>query len=201
MNLQKEFSKRVIENDCIKGNINNICGVDVAYNDNIAYCSALVLNRKTLEVIEIINYKRTVDNTYIPSLFMLRESKSILKSLKLIKNSYDVLLINAHGVLHPRLCGMACYIGIMVDKPTIGIAKKLLCGLVLKNNYVEYDGRVLGYRIKKSNKKEIFVSVGHKISLLTAINIIKELIKDNESFPEPLRLADIYSKKYKKLKF
>lgn len=131
---------------------------------------------------------------------MLRESKSILKSLKLIKNSYDVLLINAHGVLHPRLCGMACYIGIMVDKPTIGIAKKLLCGLVLKNNFVEYDGRVLGYRIKKSNKKEIFVSVGHKISLLTAINIIKELIKDNESFPEPLRLADIYSKKYKKLK-
>ncbi|MGE0243640.1 MAG: endonuclease V [Nitrososphaeraceae archaeon] len=201
MNLQKEFSKRVIENDCIKGNINNICGVDVAYNGDIAYCSALVLNRKTLEVIEIINYKRTVDNTYIPSLFMLRESKSILKSLKLIKNSYDVLLINAHGVLHPRLCGMACYIGIMVDKPTIGIAKKLLCGLVLKNNYVEYDGRVLGYRIKKSNKKEIFVSVGHKISLLTAINIIKELIKDNESFPEPLRLADIYSKKYKKLKF
>ncbi len=190
----------VIENDCIRGNINNICGVDVAYNGNIAYCSALVLNRKTLEVIEIINYKRTVDNTYIPSLFMLRESKSILKSLKLIKNSYDVLLINAHGVLHPRLCGMACYIGIMVDKPTIGIAKKLLCGLVLKNNFVEYDGRVLGYRIKKSNKKEIFVSVGHKISLLTAINIIKELIKDNESFPEPLRLADIYSKKYKKLK-
>jgi deoxyribonuclease V len=199
INLQKEFSKKVIENDCFESNINNVCGVDVAYNGDIAYCSALVLNRKSLEVIEIINYKTTVNNSYISSLFMLRESKSILRSLKLIKNSYDVLLIDAHGILHPRQCGMACYIGIMVDKPTIGIAKKLLCGHILKDNYVEYDGRILGYRIKKLNKKEIFVSIGNKISLLTAINIIKDLIKDNESIPEPLRLADIYSKKYKKI--
>ncbi|HET7643822.1 MAG TPA: endonuclease V [Nitrososphaeraceae archaeon] len=199
MNLQKEFSKKVIKNDCIEGNINNICGVDVAYNGNIAYCSALVLNRKTFEVIEIINYQTTVDNTYIPSLLILRESKSILRTLKLIKNPYDVLLIDAHGILHPRQCGMGCYIGIIVDKPTIGIAKKLLCGQILKDNYVEYDGLRLGYRIKKLNKKEIFVSIGHKISLSTAINIIKELIRDNERLPEPLRLADIYSKKYKKI--
>jgi deoxyribonuclease V len=107
---------------------------------------------------------------------MLRELKSILRSLKLIKNSYDVLLINAHGILHPRLCGMACYIGIVIDKPTIGIAKKLLCGHILKDSYVEYNGRILGYRIKKLNTKEIFVSIGRKISLLTAITIIKELI-------------------------
>ena len=150
-------------------------------------------------MIEIINYQTTVDNTYIPGLLILRESKSILRTLKLIKNPYDVLLIDAHGILHPRQCGMACYIGIIVDKPTIGIAKKLLCGQILKDNYVEYDGLRLGYRIKKLNKKEIFVSIGHKIRLLTAINIIKELIRNNERLPEPLRLADIYSKKYKKI--
>lgn len=150
-------------------------------------------------MIEIINYKTTVDNIYIPSLLILRESKSILRTLELIKNPYDLLLIDAHGILHPRQCGMACYIGIIVDKPTIGIAKKLLCGRILKDDYVEYDGQILGYRIKKLNKKEIFVSIGHKISLLTAITIIKELIRNNERLPEPLRLADIYSKKYKKI--
>ena len=150
-------------------------------------------------MIEIINYKTTVDNIYIPSLLILRESKSILRTLELIKNPYDLFLIDAHGILHPRQCGMACYIGIIVDKPTIGIAKKLLCGRILKDDYVEYDGQILGYRIKKLNKKEIFVSIGHKISLLTAITIIKELIRNNERLPEPLRLADLYSKKYKKI--
>lgn len=149
-------------------------------------------------MIEVINYKTTVDNIYIPSLLILRESKSILKTLELIKNPYDLLLIDAHGILHPRQCGMACYIGIIVDKPTIGIAKKLLCGRILKDDYVEYDGQILGYRIKKLNKKEIFVSIGHKISLLTAITIIKEFVRNNERLPEPLRLADLYSKKYKK---
>ena len=70
---------------------------------------------------------------------------------------------------------------------------------MLKDDYVEYDGQILGYRIKKLNKKEICVSIGHKISLLTAITIIKELIRNNERLPEPLRLADLYSKKYKKI--
>ena len=130
---------------------------------------------------------------------MLRESESIINILKLIKTTFDVLLIDAHGLLHPRRCGMACYVGVMIDKPTIGVAKNLLCGHILKNNYIEYNGKILGYRFKKTNKKEIYVSIGHKISLATATNIVTSLIKINERLPEPLRLADINSKKYKSL--
>ena len=199
VNLQKEIAKKVIDYDCLNNEINNICGIDVAYKNNNAFCSALIVNKRTLEIIESINHKSIVNYPYIPGLFIVRESKSIIGVLKLIKNSYDVLLIDAHGVLHPRRCGLACYIGVIIDKPTIGIAKNLLCGHIMKDNYIEYNGEILGYRIKKTNKKDIYVSIGHKIGLATAINIVMDLIKDNERLPEPLRLADINSKKYKSL--
>ena len=199
VNLQKEIAKKVIDYDCLNNEINNICGIDVAYKNNIAFCSALIVNKRTLEIIESINHKSIVNYPYIPGLLILRESESILSVLKLIKNSYDVLLIDAHGVLHPRKCGLACYIGVIIDKPTIGVAKKLLCGHIMKDNYIEYNGEILGYRIKKTNKKDIYVSIGHKIGLATATNIVMDLIKDNERLPEPLRLADINSKQYKSL--
>jgi len=197
--LQKEIAKKIIEYDCINSKINNICGVDIAYKNNIAFCSALVVNKKTLEIVESINYKNIVNHPYISSLLMLKESESIISILKLIKSPYDILLIDAHGILHPRRCGMACYVGVMIDKPTVGVAKNLLCGRILKDNYIEYNGKILGYRIKKTNKKEIYVSVGHKISLATATNIVMDLIKKDERLPEPLRLADINSKKYKSI--
>ena len=65
---------------------------------------------------------------------MLKEAKPLLKILRLLKKSFDVLLVDGHGILHPRKCGLACYIGIIIDKPTIGVAKNLLCGSILENN-------------------------------------------------------------------
>jgi deoxyribonuclease V len=199
INLQKEISKKVIDYDCIDSEINNVCGVDVAYKNDIAFCSALIVNKNTLKIIESINHKSIVNYPYIPGLLMLRESESIIKILKLIKNFYDILMIDAHGVLHPRKCGLACYIGVSIDKPTIGVGKNLLCGHIIRDNYIEYKGEILGYRIKNISKKDIYVSIGHKIKLATAVSIVRDLIKDNERLPEPLRLADINSKNYKSL--
>jgi len=98
--------------------------------------------------------------------------------------------------LHPRKCGLASYIGVLIDKPTIGVAKSILCGSIMEDQSVQCDGTVLGFTIKKEGKKPIYVSVGHKISLTTAIQIIKRLIKKEEWLPEPLRIADLNSKSY-----
>ena len=193
--LQNEFSKKVITHDYLNNNnIRNVCGIDVSYKDLNAFCSAVIVNKNTLEIIEIVNEKSTVSYPYIPGLFMLREGEPLLKIVRLLKNLFDVLLIDGHGILHPRQCGLASYVGIMIDKPTIGVAKNLLCGSILESNYVEYNNIILGYRIKKNNKKDIYVSVGHKISLETSIDIVKKLTKKSEFIPEPLRIADIYSK-------
>jgi deoxyinosine 3'endonuclease (endonuclease V) len=194
--LQNEFSKKVITHDYMNNNIHNVCGIDVSYKDLNAFCSAVIINKNTLEIIEIVNEKSTISYPYIPGLFMLREGEPLLKIVRLLKNLFDVLLIDGHGILHPRKCGLASYVGIMIDKPTIGVAKNLLCGSILESSYVEYNKTILGYTIKKNNRKDIYVSVGHKISLETSIDIVKKLTKKSEFIPEPLRIADIYSKKH-----
>lgn len=195
--LQNEFAKKIITHDYLNNNnIRNVCGMDVSYKDLNAFCSAVIVNKNTLEIIEIANKKSIAKYSYIPGLFMLREAKPLLRTLRLLKNKFDLVLIDGHGILHPRKCGLASYIGIMIDKPTIGVAKKLLCGSIIENNYVEYNKTILGYRISKNNnKKNIYVSVGHKISLETAIDIIKKMTKKSEFIPEPLRIADINSKR------
>ena len=193
--LQKEIAKNVIAEDTLHKKIEYICGIDVSYKKNAAYCSAVIMKKNTLELIESVNAKSIVKHPYIPGLFILRESEPILTTLKLLKNQFDLLLIDGHGLLHPRKCGLASYIGVLIDKPTIGVAKSLLCGSIKKDQFIEYDATVLGFTIKKGDK-QIYVSVGHKISLTTAIQIIKNLIKKEEWVPEPLRIADLNSKNH-----
>jgi deoxyribonuclease V len=192
--LQKEIAKNVIAEDTLHKKIEYICGIDVSYKKDTAYCSAVIMKKNNLELIESVNAKSVVRHPYIPGLFILRESEPILNTLKLLKNQFDLLLIDGHGLLHPRKCGLASYIGVLIDRPTIGVAKSLLCGSIKKDQFIEYDDTVLGFTIKKEDKKQIYVSVGHKISLTTAIRIIKNLIKNEEWIPEPLRIADLNSK-------
>jgi deoxyribonuclease V len=194
--LQREIAKKVIAEDILHKEIEYICGIDVSYKMNAAYCSAAIIKKNTLELIESVDSKSVVRHPYISGLFILRESKPILTTLKSLKNHFDLLLIDGHGLLHPRKCGLASYIGVLIDKPTIGVAKSLLCGSIMEDQSIEYDGTVLGFTIKKEGKKQIYVSVGHKISLTTAIQIIKRLIKKEEWVPEPLRIADLNSKNY-----
>lgn len=192
--LQKEIAKKVITYDIFDSEIKHVCGIDVSYKKDIAYCSAAVIEKNTLKLVECVNVKNTVKQPYIPGLFMLRESKPIINTLRFLKNHFELLLIDGHGQLHPRRCGLACYIGVTMNKPTIGIAKSLLFGNVREDQFIEHDGVILGFIIKGEGKKSIYVSVGHKLSLESSIRIVKQLVKSKEWIPEPLRIADISSK-------
>lgn len=183
--MQNEIAKKVVTQDEFS-EINRICGVDVAYMDDAAYCSAVVMERNS-KLVESVNAETVATHSYVPGLLMLREAEPIIHALRMLVSSYDLLLVDGHGILHPRKCGLACHIGVILDKPTIGIAKSLLCGTVKPGGYMELAGEILGYAA--SNK--MYVSVGHKISLKTAIAIVKEL------GIEPLRNADINSKAQK----
>ncbi len=185
---QKEIAKKVIASDD-HGDIRLVCGVDVSYRQSAAYCSAVVTDMD-LNVVKHASTKSRIKHPYIPGLFILREAGPILHTIKRL--DYDLLLVNGHGQLHPRRCGLACYVGVIANKPTIGIAKSLLCGSVRDDNYVELGGDVLGYKI--AGRTNAYVSVGHRISLGSAIAIVKSLTKKGEWLPEPLRLADTYSR-------
>lgn len=186
--LQKEIAKKVVAKDDF-GELNRICGVDAAYSGDAAYCSAVVMDRN-LKLIETVDAQAVATHLYVSSLLMLREAGPIFHTLRMLKNGYDLLMVDGHGLLHPRRCGLACYVGVTLDKPTVGVAKSRLCGTVRPDGFVALDGETLGYAISK----KLYVSVGHRVSLKTAIAIVKEFGTG------PLRLADINSRAQKRRK-
>jgi deoxyribonuclease V len=198
LGIQKEISTKLITHDTFD-KIEKICGIDISYRNETAYCSGVITNT-AFDIVATINIKRKVEYPYIPGLFFLRESGPILKTLALLKdkndNDFDVLLIDGHGLLHPRKCGLASYIGYSIDKPTIGVAKSLLCGSVKRDHFVEYNEAILGYEIKKRGKRPTYISAGHKISLKKSIQIVENLTKDGERLPEPLKIADLNAKNH-----
>jgi deoxyribonuclease V len=188
--LQENTAKKVLSTTDDFGDIRRVCGVDIAYNNNnnAAYGSAVIMDRNMQQLVESIDVQTVVKHPYVPGLLMLREAEPIFYTLKSLKNSYDLLLVDGHGLLHPRKCGLACFVGVTLNKPTIGVAKSLLCGTVRPDGFVELGGELLGYAVSK----KMYVSVGHRITLKTAIALVKEV------GVEPLRLADINSKRNRK---
>lgn len=197
MELQKQLARQVVEEDTLKDEeMGYVCGIDVSYVKNTANCSALIMKRHSWQVIEAANMSIRTTQPYIPGLLMIREAKPVLATLKLLKNDFDLLLIDGHGVLHPRRCGLACYIGMVLNKPTIGVGKHLLCGSVRKDHFIDDRGQIIGFKVSntRNDKRSVYVSVGNLISLVTSIRIVQELTKEGHWIPEPLRIADINSK-------
>ncbi len=149
INLQKKLASKVITKNEPRSLFQKVCGVDVSYKNDMAFCSAVIYDMKQKKVIESANSKIKSKSSYIPGLFMLKESKPIFNVLKKLKQNFDVLLVDGNGQIHPRYCGLACYIGLKYDIPTIGVAKKLLCGKIQNDSQVFYGGKIVGYQIKK----------------------------------------------------
>jgi len=103
--IQERIAKKIVTDDSINREMESICGIDVCYRNNIAHCSAVIMNN-SLKIIETANTKSSVKYPYVPGLFMLRESGPILTTLRILHNSFDVLLVDGHGILHPRKCGL-----------------------------------------------------------------------------------------------
>ncbi|MEP0824115.1 MAG: endonuclease V, partial [Nitrososphaera sp.] len=141
--LQKEIAEKVVVRDELEfGSVRRVCGVDVAYDGDIAYCSAVVIEIKgegeggeqkakdrgsaAAVVVDSADLQTHIKFPYIPGLLMLREAEPVISTLALLKKGYDLLMVDGHGRLHPRKCGLACYLGVTLDKPTIGVAKSRL---------------------------------------------------------------------------
>lgn len=201
---QITMSKKIICRNFLPRDISTVAGVDVSYTEHRCFCVAVVLDYNTLDVIEIKKVSQKVSSPYVPGCFMLRESMPIFSALEKLENKFDVLLIDGNGLLHPRNFGLACHVGFHLDKPTIGVAKKLLCGNIRDDSKVVSKGnKVMGYALSMQtwqSLKNIYISVGHKIALPTAVKIVKSVTKNNQTMPEPIRLADRLSKEFRQSK-
>ncbi|MEK3788634.1 MULTISPECIES: deoxyribonuclease V [Paenibacillus] len=203
INIQQELAKKVIKEDSFN-QIHYVAGVDVAYsktNDKLI-AAIVILETETLKLVESVVIEDTVQFPYIPGLFSFRELPPIIKAFEKIKTTPQLVVCDGQGLAHPRRFGLACHLGILYDIPTIGCGKTKLLGSYeepelhrgaqspLIDNH-EIIGNVLR---TQNNINPIYVSIGHRISLITACHWILKL-SPKYRLPETTRLADQLVKK------
>ncbi len=187
--IQYNLSKKVIEHDDFE-NLQKIAGVDVSFEkDNSAVAAAVVINLEDLKVLEKKTLGVDLLFPYISGFLGFRETDAMISVLKKINSSFDCLMVNGHGKMHPRGFGLASHVGLLMDLPSIGVAKRLIKG---------------NYKYKRDNSRKIIefmnkpvgacdrqkcVSIGHKISLKTAVDIVSRT--SIFKMPEPVRQAHI----------
>jgi deoxyribonuclease V len=142
----------------------------------------------------IVETEHVVDETsteYVPGFLAFREGPMLLRIVSRIQNTPNVFLIDGQGVAHPRGFGLASHVGLALDRPTIGVAKSRLYGRVEGGSIIGADHNIIGRILDSEAGKRFYVSVGHRISLDTAIKTVGNCMVDG--FPAPLRRAHLDS--------
>jgi deoxyribonuclease V len=196
---QKRLEAEVREEDEVR-TLQRIAGIDVSYHDERMYAAAVSMDISDLEPVAIATIRRRVEFPYIPTYLAYREFPGIEAAVNRLSDRPDLLLVDGHGRLHPALFGIACHVGVRLDIPTIGIAKHLLTGRFEPSppgqgpaRPVSIHGRIRGYAwMPPGRSRAIFVSVGHRVSLESAVRIVRETTR--HGYPEPLRVADRVSR-------
>lgn len=214
INVQMQLEKRIDTKNLVKlEEINLLAGVDLAYwkKDEIEYavCCIVVIDYNTQNVVEKKYCIDKVSVPYIPGCLAFREIPLFLQTKQLLKENPDIYIFDGNGYLHPRHMGVATHAGIILDKPSIGIAKTYY--KVDNTDYsmpqnekfsfedIVIHNKVYGRAIRtQKNVKPIFLSIGNKIDLNTAMEIIKNMITKESHIPMPTRLADIMTHEVRK---
>lgn len=198
---QLNLARKVVLKDTLGSveRIERIAAADQAYLDSNTIIGVIfVLDCKSMEVIDKKYTIQKCSLKYIPGFLSYREGPSIIETYIKLKEDFDLLIIEGNGILHPRRIGIASHIGININKPTIGVAKSLLCGEV-RGGTVYIDKDAVGKIFKPfEHTKELYVSPGHLISLQKSYEVARSLIRKPYKLPYPLAIANKYAKKLKK---
>ena len=200
---QLRLSKKTIQEDILPETIKYVAGVDIAYTKTTSIGAVAVLDLASLSLIESQTVHIKTRFPYIPTLLSFREIPPAYAAVKKLEKQPDVILVDGQGIAHPYGLGFATHLGLAINRPTIGVAKSLLYGNVETVDDHEWNslldkGKTIGAEvITKSGTKPIYVSVGHRVSLRTAIKIVKGCTRTYR-IPEPIRVAHIFANKEKK---
>jgi len=178
-----------------------IAGADISYDrfSNVFYAGVVVLNMEDLTVIETQGVMRETAFPYIPGLLSFRETPPLLEAFANLKCEPDLVMIDGHGYSHPRRCGYASHVGLWLDRPCIGCAKTRLIGTYEEPGRkagcvspLQDHDEVIGQVVRtKTGIKPVFVSVGHKIDLHGAVDLVLATCRGYR-IPEPTRQAHLH---------
>ena len=127
--MQEQLRHQVITTDSLK-EVKYVAGVDIGFEDNYAISQAAVtvLSYPELELVETAIAKIPTVFPYVPGYLSFREIPVILEAFPKLSIIPDLILCDGQGLAHPRRLGLACHLGILLDIPTIGVAKSLYIG-------------------------------------------------------------------------
>lgn len=199
--LQKELARRVSRSNGLPLDaIKTIAGVDASYKDQ-GFAVIVVMTFPELEEIERVTAARESVFPYVPGLLSFREAPIVLDAFARLRTRPDLLMCDGQGIAHPRRLGLASHLGVYLDIPSIGCAKSRLTG-----KYEEPGPRMgdrsplmsrdetIGMVVRtKPRTNPLFVSIGNKIDLPTAVEIVLACLRGYR-LPEPTRIADKLSR-------
>ncbi|MEM2882216.1 MAG: endonuclease V [Candidatus Bathyarchaeia archaeon] len=182
LRLQGELSK-LVDSEGVLGGVGLVAGADAAYKGDFAVACAASIDMRAMEVAEANFCAGKAAFPYIPGLFALREARILVGALKGLRARPNACIVDGHGVAHPRGFGLACQVGLALDLPTIGVAKRKLFGAVEGDRILGASGEVIGAILPAGPSRRLYVSVGHRISLPDALRVVGRCMRKGEVIP------------------
>ncbi len=198
--VQHEIAERIILTDDFSLS-HFIGGMDVSNNlyDTNIYASAVVLDKQTLQLTNEAAVAQSQSFPYIPGFLGFREAPALVTAFKQLTQQPEIILVDGHGISHPRRLGIATHLGVLLDIPTIGVAKSVLVGHPAgplgnaKGDTVPlvWKGEQIGIFLRtKVRCNPVIISTGHRVSLQSALEIVLKCLT-RYRLPEPTRQAHL----------
>jgi deoxyribonuclease V len=199
LEIQNELSNLVIKTNLLQ-DVKYVAGVDLSVRrtSKTATASVVLLSYPDLEIIDIQTASGDLEFPYVPGLLSFRELPLTLAAFEKLTISPDLVIVDGQGIAHPRRFGFASHLGVLIDIPTIGCAKSRLCGSCTEpengpgdySNLIDKDEIIGAVLRTRHGVKPLFVSVGHKVSLDTAVTWVINCCRGYR-LPQPTRLAHL----------
>lgn len=196
--IQSQLRGQVISTDRLT-KVKYVAGVDIGFEDKykVTKAAIAILTYPELELVEQAIARIPTTFPYVPGYLAFREIPAIMAAFPKIKTIPDLILCDGQGYAHPRRIGLACHLGVLLDIPTIGVAKSLFIGKhepvpLTKGSWQPLidDGEEIGAVLRsRTNVKPIYISIGHRISLPTALTYVTGCLTKYR-LPETTRWAD-----------
>jgi deoxyribonuclease V len=197
---QGRISERVLTEDRLPRRIGTIGGFDIGYSGKKAKVAGVVLDYGSMEIVEKKVIETGVSFPYVPTFLTFREGPLVIKVYEKLRKKPDVLMFNGQGIAHPLRAGLASHVGVLLGKPSVGVAQRRLVGEYKEPNGVNgferliFKGEQVGWvLLSKAKCRPVFVSPGHMVSLRRALGICLCCL-GGRKLPEPLALAHEFSK-------
>ena len=196
--IQQALRVQLVAHDDDWTEFRTVAAMDVSYDKRSPWLFAgvVLMRLPGFQVVEEAGVRAEARFPYVPGLLSFRESPAGLEAWAKLRNQPDCLICDGHGYAHPRRFGFACHFGLLADLPTIGLAKSVLVGTFKPPGAARGSvsdlvdaGEVIGAAVRtREGAEPVFVSVGHRICLQTAVATILACSSAHR-LPEPVRRA------------